>query len=65
MLIVLARKDAGLSPVLLVPIHRRQFGPRVAAQAAIFERIEVFYSRERFHSALARQSPVDFETQLN
>ena len=27
--------------------------------------IEIFYNRERFHSALGYKSPVDFETQLN
>jgi len=32
---------------------------------ATFEWIEVFYNRERFHSALGFKSPVDFETQLN
>ena len=35
------------------------------ACAVIFEWIEVFYNRVRFHSALGCQSPVDFETQLN
>ncbi|HEY2328261.1 MAG TPA: IS3 family transposase [Verrucomicrobiae bacterium] len=34
-------------------------------RAAIFEWIEVFYNRERLHSALGFQSPVDFETNLN
>jgi transposase InsO family protein len=38
---------------------------RAEARAAIFEWIEVFYNRERFHSALGFKSPVDFETQLN
>jgi putative transposase len=42
-------------------VHRRQF----ATRAAIFEWIEVFYNRERFHSALGFKSPVDFEKQLN
>jgi len=46
-------------------VHRCQFGTRAEAKAAIFEWIEVFYNRERFHSALGYQSPVDFETQLN
>jgi conjugative relaxase-like TrwC/TraI family protein len=38
---------------------------RADARAAIFEWIEVFYNRTRFHSALGGKSPVDFETQLN
>jgi len=46
-------------------VHRCQFATRAEARAAIFEWIEVFYNRERFHSALGFKSPVDFETQLN
>jgi transposase InsO family protein len=46
-------------------IHGQTFATRAQARAAIFEWIEVFYNRVRFHSALGCQSPVDFETQLN
>jgi putative transposase len=46
-------------------IHHRAFATRAQARAAIFEWIEVFYNRTRFHSALGFKSPVDFETQLN
>lgn len=46
-------------------IHHQVFATRAAARAAIFEWIEVFYNRTRFHSALGFQSPVDFEQQLN
>ena len=46
-------------------IHRCLCATRAQARAAIFEWIEVFYNRVRFHSALGYQSPVDFETQLN
>jgi transposase InsO family protein len=46
-------------------VHRAQFATRAQARAAIFEWIEIFYNRERLHSALGYQSPVDFETQLN
>ena len=46
-------------------VHRYEFATRAEAKAAIFEWIEVFYNRERFHSALGQQSPVDFETNLN
>ena len=46
-------------------VHRCQFATRAEARTAIFEWIEVFYNRERFHSALGFKSPVDFETQLN
>lgn len=46
-------------------VHRCLFATRAQARAAIFEWIEVFYNRVRFHSALGFKSPVDFETQLN
>lgn len=46
-------------------IHRTHFATRAQARAAIFDWIEVFYNRTRFHSALGYQSPVDFEQQLN
>jgi len=47
----------------LVP--RAHFATRQQAGAAIFEWIEIFYNRERLHSALGYKSPVDFETNLN
>ena len=46
-------------------VHRRKFATHQEARAAIFEWIEIFYNRERLHSALGYKSPVDFETQLN
>ncbi len=46
-------------------VHRTQFATRAQARAAIFEWIEIFYNRQRLHSALDYKSPVDFETQLN
>jgi transposase InsO family protein len=46
-------------------VHRVHFVTRTQARAAIFEWIEIFYNRERLHSALDYKSPVDFETQLN
>jgi putative transposase len=46
-------------------IHQQTFATRALARAAIFEWIEVFYNRTRFHSALGFKSPVDFETNLN
>ncbi|MEI6078502.1 MAG: IS3 family transposase [Verrucomicrobiota bacterium] len=46
-------------------VHRHTFASRAQARAAIFEWIEVFYNRERFHSALGYKSPVDFENQIN
>jgi transposase InsO family protein len=46
-------------------LRHHHFSTRAEAKAAIFEWIEVFYNRVRFHSALGYQSPVDFETHLN
>jgi putative transposase len=39
-----------------------RFPTRQAARTAVFEFIEVFYNRQRLHSALAYRSPADFET---
>ena len=46
-------------------VHRVRFATRTETRAAVFEWIEIFYNRERLHSALGYKSPVDFETQLN
>lgn len=46
-------------------VHRCCFATRAQARAALFEWIEVFYNRSRFHSALGFQSPVDFEQHIN
>lgn len=45
-------------------IHHQTFRSREAAKQAIFEYIEVFYNRERLHSANGYMSPVDYELQL-
>lgn len=42
-------------------VHRRQFKTRAEAMAAIFEYIEVWYSRNRIHSALGYRSPMEYE----
>ncbi len=46
-------------------VHRQTFATRAQARAAIFEYVEVFYNRQRLHSALDYKSPVDFENQTN
>ena len=48
-------------------VHRCLFARRKQARLAIFERVETFYKRIRFHSALGFKSPVgvDFETHLH
>jgi transposase InsO family protein len=42
-------------------IHRRSWPTRAAARRAIFEFIEVFYNRQRLHSALGYLSPAEYE----
>jgi len=42
----------------------RLWPTRRAARQAIFEWIEVFYNRRRFHSALGYRSPVAYEMAL-
>ena len=46
-------------------VPRRTFPARAEARAAIFEGLEVFYNRARFHRARGYQSPVDFEHQIS
>ena len=41
----------------------RTFATRAEARLAIFDYVEVFYNRQRLHSALGFLSPVDFEQQ--
>jgi len=38
------------------------FGSKAEARSTIFEYIEIYYNNQRFHSALAYQSPRQFET---
>lgn len=45
-------------------IHFRTYRTRDEARVDIFEFIEVFYNRQRLHSALGYRSPTDFEAGL-
>jgi transposase InsO family protein len=45
-------------------VHHAHFATREQARAAIFEYIEVFYNRNRLHSALGYMSPEAFEASL-
>jgi len=42
-------------------VYFERYATRSEAQGSIFEYIEVFYNRERRHSALNYKSPIDFE----
>ena len=46
-------------------VYRQNFATRQQARQAIFEYIEVFYNRQRLHSALGYASPNAFENQTN
>jgi putative transposase len=46
-------------------VYRHCFNTRAQARTQIFDYIETFYNRQRAHSALNFQSPVDFENQNN
>ncbi len=45
-------------------IYRTKFKTRDEAKAAIFEFIEVWYNRQRMHSSLGYQTPMQYEEQL-
>lgn len=45
-------------------IHQQTYQTRDQARQAVFEYIEVFYNRDRLHSANGYMSPVDYELQL-
>ena len=40
-------------------VHQTQFRSRAEAKAAVFEYIEVFYNRQRLHSALGYRTPAE------
>lgn len=51
-------------PLLLDPFcltHHERFADRDDARSNVFDYIEVFYNRQRLHSALGYRSPVEFE----
>ena len=43
-------------------VYHRRFATRAEARTAIFDYIETFYNRTRFHSSLDYQSPSNFES---
>ena len=43
-------------------IDRQSWPTRTAAQRAIFEFVEVFYNRQRLHTALGCRTPTEYES---
>jgi len=60
-----ATMESFWSTLKLELIYRRDFDTRSQARSEIFDYIECFYNRQRAHSALNYQSPVDFELRNN
>lgn len=56
-----ATMESFWSTLKLELVYRRDFATRTQARTQIFDYIEGFYNRQRTHSALDFQSPVDFE----
>jgi len=46
-------------------VHRNKFKTRKEAMNAIFEYIEVWYNRQRLHSSLGYQTPIEYERLAN
>ena len=62
-----AAMEAFWSTLKLELIYRREreFGSLAEARAELFDYIEVFYNRQRLHSALGFRTPTDFELSRN
>jgi putative transposase len=60
-----ATMEAFWSTLKIELVYRQSFATRQQAREAIFEYIEVFYNRQRLHSALGYASPSAFENQTN
>jgi len=46
-------------------VHEERYRSRLEARLSIFEYVEVFYNRQRSHSALGYRSPEEYEKLLN
>ncbi|WP_110341898.1 MULTISPECIES: IS3 family transposase [unclassified Nitrosomonas] len=57
--------ESFFQPLKTELIHQQAFHSRKEAKLAVFEYIEVFYNRERLHSANGYISLVDFELLQN
>src|ERR671932_1340240 len=52
-----APMESFFAPLKTEAVHQAQFRTRAEAKAAVFEYIEVFYNRQRLHSALGYRPP--------
>ena len=59
-----AKSESFFSTHKKEPVNRCEYKTKREAKISIFERIEVFYNKNRMQSALEYKSPVDFE-QIN
>jgi len=41
------------------PVHHARFRTRAEAKAAVFDYVEIFYNRQRLHSALGYRTPAE------
>ena len=60
-----ATMEAFWSTLKLELVYRREFDDTSQLRQALFDYIEVFYNRQRLHSALGYQTPADFECANN
>lgn len=60
-----AAMEAFWSTLKLELVYRRQFEDVSQLRQALFDYIEVFYNRQRLHSALGYQTPAGFESATN
>ena len=57
--------EAFWSTLKLELVYRREFDDAGQLRQALFDYIEVFYNRQRLHSALGYQTPAGFESAKN
>ena len=60
-----AAMESFWSTLKLELVYRRRFANQAQVRQAVFDYIEVFYNRQRLHSALGYQSPAAFECANN
>ena len=60
-----APSEAFFSTLKIELMDGKAFPSREAAQAAVFEYMEVFYNRERLHSSLGYRTPVEYEEAIS